>query len=230
MRLDKFLANMGVGTRNEVKQSLKKGHVIVNDNVIKSPKTQINPDEDIITVNGEKIIYIDKVYIMLNKPSGVVSATEDDKHQTVIDLIREYKHLGIFPVGRLDKDTEGLLLVTNDGQFNHDLMSPNKHVPKTYEVLSKYDVTESDIECFRKGIELSDGKVKPAQLEIIEKRQSRVTIYEGKYHQVKRMFHEIENEVLQLKRIKIANLELDTSLKLGEFRLLTEEDFKLLLN
>lgn len=230
MRLDKFLANMGVGTRNEVKQSLKKGHVMVNDNVIKSPKTQINPDEDIITVNGEKIIYIDKVYIMLNKPSGVVSATEDDKHQTVIDLIPEYKHLGIFPVGRLDKDTEGLLLVTNDGQFNHDLMSPNKHVPKTYEVISKYDVTESDIEFFRKGIELSDGKAKPAQLEIIEKRQSRVTIYEGKYHQVKRMFHEIENEVLQLKRIKIANLELDTSLKLGEFRLLTEEDFKLLLN
>ncbi|MEX2947298.1 pseudouridine synthase [Staphylococcus warneri] len=230
MRLDKFLANMGVGTRNEVKQSLKKGYVKVNDDVIKSPKTQINPNEDIITVNDEKIIYIDKVYIMLNKPSGVVSATEDDKHQTVIDLIPEYQHLGIFPVGRLDKDTEGLLLITNDGQFNHDLMSPNKHVPKTYEVISKYDVTKRDTECFKEGIELSDGKVNPAQLEIIENRRSRVTIYEGKYHQVKRMFHEIENEVLQLKRIKIADLELDTSLKLGEFRLLTENDFKLLLN
>ena len=225
MRLDKFLANMGIGTRNEVKQSLKKGYVKVNDKVNKSPKTQINPDEDIITVNGEKIIYIDKVYIMLNKPSDVVSATEDDKHQTVIDLIPEYKHLGIFPVGRLDKDTEGLLLITNDGQFNHNLMSPNKHVPKTYEV-----VTQSDVERFKEGLELSDGLLKPAQLEIIENRRSRVTIYEGKYHQVKRMFHEIENEVLQLKRIKIANLELDTSLKLGEFRLLTEEDFKLLLN
>ena len=218
MRLDKFLANMGIGTRNEVKQSLKKGYVKVNDKVNKSPKTQINPDEDIITVNGEKIIYIDKVYIMLNKPSDVVSATEDDKHQTVIDLIPEYKHLGIFPVGRLDKDTEGLLLITNDGQFNHNLMS------------SKNDVTQSDVERFKEGLELSDGLLKPAQLEIIENRRSRVTIYEGKYHQVKRMFHEIENEVLQLKRIKIANLELDTSLKLGEFRLLTEEDFKLLLN
>lgn len=230
MRLDKFLANMGVGTRNEVKQSLKKGYVKVNNEVIKSPKTQIDPNEDIITVNDEKIIYIDKVYIMLNKPSGVVSATEDDKHQTVIDLIPEYQHLEIFPVGRLDKDTEGLLLITNDGQFNHDLMSPNKHVPKTYEVVSKNDVTQSDVERFKEGLELSDGLVKPAQLEIIENRRSRVTIYEGKYHQVKRMFHEIENEVLQLKRIKIANLELDTSLKLGEFRLLTEEDFKLLLN
>ncbi|EEQ79024.1 pseudouridine synthase [Staphylococcus warneri] len=230
MRLDKFLANMGVGTRNEVKQSLKKGYVKVNNEVIKSPKTQIDPNEDIITVNDEKIIYIDKVYIMLNKPSGVVSATEDDKHQTVIDLIPEYQHLEIFPVGRLDKDTEGLLLITNDGQFNHDLMSPNKHVPKTYEVVSKNDVTQSDVERFKEGLELSDGLVKPAQLEIIENRRSRVTIYEGKYHQVKRMFHEIENEVLQLKRIKIANLELDTSLKLGEFRLLTENDFKLLLN
>lgn len=230
MRLDKFLANMGVGTRNEVKQSLKKGYVKVNNEVIKSPKTQIDPNEDIITVNDEKIIYIDKVYIMLNKPSGVVSATEDDKHQTVIDLILEYQHLEIFPVGRLDKDTEGLLLITNDGQFNHDLMSPNKHVPKTYEVVSKNDVTQSDVERFKEGLELSDGLVKPAQLEIIENRRSRVTIYEGKYHQVKRMFHEIENEVLQLKRIKIANLELDTSLKLGEFRLLTENDFKLLLN
>lgn len=230
MRLDKFLANMSVGTRNEVKQSLKKGYVKVNNEVIKSPKTQIDPNEDIITVNDEKIIYIDKVYIMLNKPSGVVSATEDDKHQTVIDLIPEYQHLGIFPVGRLDKDTEGLLLITNDGQFNHDLMSPNKHVPKTYEVVSKNDVTQSDVERFKEGLELSDGLVKPAQLEIIENRRSRVTIYEGKYHQVKRMFHEIENEVLQLKRIKIAELELDTSLKLGEFRLLTENDFKLLLN
>lgn len=230
MRLDKFLANMGVGTRNEVKQSLKKGYVKVNNEVIKSPKTQIDPNEDIITVNDEKIIYIDKVYIMLNKPSGVVSATEDDKHQTVIDLIPEYQHLEIFPVGRLDKDTEGLLLITNDGQFNHDLMSPNKHVPKTYEVVSKNDVTQSDVERFKEGLELSDGLVKPAQLEIIENRRSRVTIYEGKYHQVKRMFHEIENEVLQLKRIKIAELELDTSLKLGEFRLLTENDFKLLLN
>ena len=228
MRLDKFLANMGIGTRNEVKQSLKKGYVKVNDKVNKSPKTQINPDEDIITVNGEKIIYIDKVYIMLNKPSDVVSATEDDKHQTVIDLIPEYKHLGIFPVGRLDKDTEGLLLITNDGQFNHNLMSPNKHVPKTYEVVSKNDVTQSDVERFKEGLELSDGLLKPAQLEIIENRRSRVTIYEGKYHQVKRMFHAIENEVLELKRLKIANLALDENLKSGEYKLLSDKELKLL--
>ncbi|MEB7433397.1 pseudouridine synthase [Staphylococcus pasteuri] len=230
MRIDKFLANMGIGTRNEVKQNLKKGHVKVNDSVTKSPKTHINPEVDIVKVNEEVIKYIDKIYIMLNKPSDVISATEDDKDKTVIDLIPEYQHLGIFPVGRLDKDTEGLLLITNDGQFNHDLMSPHKHVPKTYEVVSQKSISENDIKLFEKGIELSDGKVKPAQLEIIENKLSRVTIYEGKYHQVKRMFHEIENEVLKLKRIKIANLELDETLELGEYRLLTENDFKLLLN
>ena len=230
MRLDKFLANMGVGTRSEVKQLLKKGSVIVNQNIVKLHKLNVNPNSDEIMVNDEVVSYIDKVYIMLNKPKGYISATEDEVHPTIIDLIPEYAHLNIFPVGRLDKDTEGLLLVTNDGQFNHEVMNPNKHVSKTYEVYSKHPITQFDIDKFKSGIELSDGKLKPAILKKVDNYVSHVTIYEGKYHQVKRMFHSIENEVLELKRIKIAQLELDHNLDLGSYRLLTQIDFDNLKN
>ncbi|MCO6218737.1 rRNA pseudouridine synthase [Staphylococcus epidermidis] len=230
MRLDKFLANMGVGTRSEVKQLLKKGSVKVNQNIVKLPKLHVNPNSDEIMVNDEVVSYIDKVYIMLNKPKGYISATEDELHPTIIDLIPEYAHLNIFPVGRLDKDTEGLLLVTNDGQFNHEIMNPNKHVSKTYEVYSKHPITQFDIDKFKSGIELSDGKLKPAILKKVDDYVSHVTIYEGKYHQVKRMFHSIENEVLELKRIKIAQLELDHNLDLGSYRLLTQIDFDNLKN
>lgn len=228
MRLDKFLSNMGVGTRTEVKQLLKKNSVKVNDKVEKSPKSQVDPEQDEITVDGKIIEYINHVYIMLNKPKGYVSATYDNINQTVIDLIADYRHLDLFPVGRLDKDTEGLLLITNDGQFNHNLMSPSKHVSKTYKVTSKYPIKNEDIIAFKNGIELSDGKVKPAQLEKLDHKLSLVTIYEGKYHQVKRMFHSIDNEVLELKRLKISNLTLDENLKSGEYRLLTSEELKLL--
>ena len=230
MRLDKFLGNMGVGTRSEVKQLLKKGAVKVNQNIVKLPKLHVNPNSDEIMVNDEVVSYIDKVYIMLNKPKGYISATEDEVHPTIIDLIPEYAHLNIFPVGRLDKDTEGLLLVTNDGQFNHEVMNPNKHVSKTYEVYSKHPITQFDIDKFKSGIELSDGKLKPAILKKVDNYVSHVTIYEGKYHQVKRMFHSIENEVLELKRIKIAQLELDHNLDLGSYRLLTQIDFDNLKN
>ena len=230
MRLDKFLANMGVGTRSEVKQLLKKGSVKVNQNIVKLPKLHVNPNSDEIMVNDEVVSYIDKVYIMLNKPKGYISATEDELHPTIIDLIPEYAHLNIFPVGRLDKDTEGLLLVTNDGQFNHEVMNPNKHVSKTYEVYSKHPITQFDIDKFKSGIELSDGKLKPAILKKVDDYVSHVTIYEGKYHQVKRMFHSIENEVLELKRIKLAQLELDHNLDLGSYRLLTQIDFDNLKN
>ena len=230
MRLDKFLANMGVGTRSEVKQLLKKGSVKVNQNIVKLPKLHVNPNSDEIMVNDEVVSYIDKVYIMLNKPKGYISATEDEVHPTIIDLIPEYAHLNIFPVGRLDKDTEGLLLVTNDGQFNHEVMNPNKHVSKTYEVYSKHPITQFDIDKFKSGIELSDGKLKPAILKKVDNYVSHVTIYEGKYHQVKRMFHSIENEVLELKRIKIAQLELDHNLDLGSYHLLTQIDFDNLKN
>ncbi|MBF2757721.1 pseudouridine synthase [Staphylococcus sp. GDY8P57P] len=228
MRLDKFLANMGVGTRSEVKQLLKKGAVTVNDSIEKSPKCHIDPEEDIVMANGKQITFINHIYIMLNKPKGYISATHDGTNRTVIDLIPEYQHLDIFPVGRLDKDTEGLLLITNDGQFSHELMSPVKHVSKTYEVISQHTISDDDIEAFKQGITLSDGPVKPALLTRVNKTTSQVTIYEGKYHQVKRMFHAIENEVLELKRLKIANLALDENLKSGEYKLLSDDELKLL--
>ncbi|MEL3712057.1 pseudouridine synthase [Staphylococcus borealis] len=228
MRLDKFLSNMGVGTRSEVKQFLKKGNVTVNDSIEKSPKCHINPEDDIVMVNGKQITFINHIYIMLNKPKGYISATHDGTNRTVIDLIPEYQHLDIFPVGRLDKDTEGLLLITNDGQFSHELMSPVKHVSKTYKVISQHTISDDDIEAFKQGIMLSDGPVKPALLKRVNETTSQVTIYEGKYHQVKRMFHAIENEVLELKRLKIANLALDENLKSGEYKLLSDDELKLL--
>lgn len=229
MRLDKFLANMGLGTRTEVKTLLKKGKVTVNNKVEKSPKTNVNPDSDEICCEDKLIEYRDKVYFMLNKPKGYVSATVDDQHSTVIDLISEFEHLNLFPVGRLDKDTEGLLLITNDGNFNHQLMNPSKHVPKTYEVISKNSITKNDIESFKTGIELHDGLTQPALLEVTDDEyKSFVTIYEGRYHQVKRMFHAINNEVLALKRIKIGDLALDRQLESGDYRQLTPQDFKLL--
>ena len=229
MRLDKFLANMGIGTRTEVKQYLKKGQVTVNDQLQKSPKFQINPEEDVICVNGEQVTYTDYVYLMLNKPQDVISATEDTQHRTGIELIPEYQHLSLFPVGRLDRDTEGLLLITNDGQFNHDIMSPGKHVAKTYEVTSKHPITDEDIQRFSEGIELSDGEAQPAQLEKSDTDlKSFVTLYEGRYHQVKRMFHAIDNEVTALKRVRIGQLELDPDLEPGAYRHLTDQDLNLI--
>ncbi|MEX5858795.1 pseudouridine synthase [Staphylococcus saprophyticus] len=229
MRLDKFLSNMGVGTRTEVKQRLKKKQVTIDDKVETSPKKQINPELEIVKVNDQKIDFVNKVYLMLNKPKDYISATTDEQHKTVLDLIEDYRYLDLFPVGRLDKDTEGLLLITNDGQFNHELMSPGKHVAKTYEVISQKNITKNDINAFKVGIELIEGLAKPAKLvQGDELNKSFVTIYEGRYHQVKRMFHAIDNEVLALKRIRIGDLQLDSTLASGEYRHLTQQDFKLL--
>ena len=164
---------------------------------------------------------------MLNKPKGYISATHDESNRTVIDLIPEYQHLNIFPVGRLDKDTEGLLLITNDGQFSHDLMSPSKHVSKTYEVTSKNPLLKLILTHLRKASSFLTVQSNQRQLTRINETISHVTIYEGKYHQVKRMFHAIENEVLELKRLKIANLALDENLKSGEYKLLSDKELKL---
>lgn len=229
MRIDKFLAQMGVGTRTEVKALLKKGHVLHNGAKIKSSKTQIDPEHDVVEVKGRVIAYEPFVYLMMNKPQNVISATVDDQHQTVIDIIEGYRHLDLFPVGRLDKDTEGLLLITNDGQFNHALMNPNKHVSKTYWVKAKYTLKTNDPKRFEEGITLKEGRLQPAHLEILDDSMTAfVTIQEGKYHQVKRMFHAIDNEVVGLKRVSIGDLTLDSSLSPGAYRSLTEDELKLL--
>lgn len=231
MRIDKLLANMGFGTRKEVKQLLKTGLVRVNDEIVKDAKTHVNPDEQQVTVNGESVEYKEFVYLMMNKPQGVVSATEDNHDQTVIDLLEhEDAIFDPFPVGRLDKDTEGLLLITNDGQLAHQLLSPKKHVPKTYFAHINDVVGDEDILAFKQGVVLDDGyETKPGVLKVIESGPTskiELTITEGKFHQVKRMFEAVGKRVLYLKRIQMGPLPLDETLELGEYRELTDEEIE----
>jgi 16S rRNA pseudouridine516 synthase len=233
LRIDKLLANMGYGTRKEVKKLLKSGVVKVDDVIVKDPKMQVDPDEQVVTVWGEEVQYKEFIYLMMNKPPGVISATEDVVQETVIDLLEEEdKIFAPFPVGRLDKDTEGLLLLTNDGQLAHQLLSPKKHVPKTYFAVIDGEVTEADVTAFRQGIVLDDGyQTKPAELVILKsgiRSDVEVTITEGKFHQVKRMFQAVGKRVVYLKRIQMGPLSLDESLALGEYRELTDEEVELL--
>ncbi|GIN88162.1 pseudouridine synthase [Heyndrickxia sporothermodurans] len=233
MRVDKFLANAGYGSRKEVKKILKDGLVQVNGVIVKDSKVHIDPTLVEVTVQGELVIYREFIYLMMNKPPGVISATEDIHDQTVIDLLESMDTvLEPFPVGRLDKDTEGLLLITNDGQLAHQLLSPKKHVPKTYFAVIEGEVTEEDKKAFKQGIILDDGyHTKPGDLVILKsgKRSDiELTITEGKFHQVKRMFEAVGKKVIYLKRIQMGQLHLDESLNLGEYRDLTEEEIKLL--
>ncbi|EAC2861480.1 rRNA pseudouridine synthase [Listeria monocytogenes] len=232
MRLDKLLSHTGFGSRKEVKPLLKSGAVVVNGTIQKDSKTQVNSDKDQITVHGTPVVYQEFVYFMLHKPQNVVSATEDNVSETVIDLLAQEDTLtDPFPVGRLDKDTEGLLIITNDGTLAHNLLSPKKHIDKTYYAKIDGDVTAADVEAFAAGIELDDGYTcKPASLEIITPNEINVTIQEGKFHQVKRMFAARGKTVSYLKRISMGNLQLDESLELGEYRPLTEAELAILQN
>lgn len=232
MRLDKYLADMGVGTRTEVKKMIRQGQIAVNGTVVKLPETKIDIDNSEVTCKGKPITYETFEYYMLNKPAGVISATTDSKDKTVIDLIDTKKRKDLFPVGRLDKDTEGLLLITNDGDIAHRLLAPKKHVDKVYYAKVEGVVTEDDIKAFANGVSLGgDEMAKPAELEILvsaEVSEIRLTIQEGKFHQVKRMFESVDKKVIYLKRLSMGSLVLDESLKLGEYRKLTEEEMKAL--
>lgn len=232
MRLDKLLSHAGYGSRRDVKVLIKKSIVTVNDERVKKVNINVNPDKDTITINGETVIHEAYVYFMLNKPDGYLSATEDSSDPVVIDLIEGYEHYDLFPVGRLDKDTEGLLLITNDGIINHKLTSPNYDVPKTYFAEIKGVVTEEDIEQFSEGVVLDDGYLtKPGKLKINDSgeiSEIELTITEGKFHQVKRMFKSVGKEVIYLKRIQMGQINLDESLNLSEFRRLTEEEMNYL--
>lgn len=233
IRLDKMIANMGLGTRKEIKQLIKKNQVTINGEAIKDSSIQIDPEIDEVFVLGERLEYKEYFYIMLNKPQGVVSATEDRKDTTVIELLEEkFQRLELFPVGRLDKDTEGLLLLTNDGQLAHRLLSPKKHVTKTYYAKIDGQVTEEDTNAFSEGIILDDGyRTLPAKLEILKTQSTSevlVTIYEGKFHQVKRMFEAVGKKVIYLKRLSMGELILDEELALGDYRELTQEELNLL--
>jgi 16S rRNA pseudouridine516 synthase len=269
IRLDKMLANLGYGSRSEIKILIRQGAVTVNDKQTKDHGLQINPNQDVVVLDGETIQYRDTVYVLMHKPAGIVSATEDSKDRTVIDLLDEdLKVLSPFPVGRLDKDTEGLLLITNDGKLSHELLSPRKHVPKTYRALVAGEVGAEDDEIFAQGVTLDDGYVTmPAQLKMLarvkdgqmptaedelfvaemtqamalvpisEETESpavlswiELTIHEGKFHQVKRMFEAVDKKVLYLRRISMGPLKLDISLTPGQWRELTDDELESLRN
>ncbi|MFC5405728.1 pseudouridine synthase [Cohnella soli] len=269
IRLDKMLGNLGYGTRSGIKILVKQGAVEVNGKRVKDPGMQIHPLEDIVKLDGETIRYRDTVYVMLHKPAGVISATEDTRERTVLDLIEDddVTVLSPFPVGRLDKDTEGLLLLTNDGKLAHELLSPKKHVPKTYRSLVAGVVGEEDKTAFAKGVTLDDGYVTmPAQLSILSRHPAgltagdaaddngeyaqqladavklssamgeaalswvELTIHEGKFHQVKRMFEAVGKKVLYLRRVSMGPLQLDPDLPPGSWRELREEEVDILRN
>ena len=233
MRVDKLLSNVGVASRAELKKYCKQGLISVNGKVINNPGVQVDSESDDIRFNGEKMVYREFVYIMLNKPDGYISATFDKYDPIVLDLIdQSYLVFEPFPVGRLDKDTEGLLVLTNDGQLAHRVLSPKKHVPKTYYAKIQGKVTEEDILAFEKGVILDDGyETMPSQLKILKSddmSEIELTIHEGKFHQVKRMFESVGKKVVYLKRLSMGKLKLDESLGLGEYRELTEEEVKLI--
>ena len=231
MRLDKYLADMGAGTRSGLKKAIRAGRVTVNGEPAKDPGAQVSP-EDEVRMDGERIAYEQYVYYMLHKPAGVVSATRDPRERTVIDLIDERGRRDLFPVGRLDRDTEGLLIITNDGDLAHRLLSPKKHVDKVYFARLDKPVGEEEKRLFAQGLKVDeDFTAMPADLEILEPaNEVKITIREGKFHQVKRMFEAVGREILYLKRLSMGPLCLDESLPAGEYRRLTEEEESAIIN
>ena len=231
MRLDKYLAEMGIGTRKEIGKAVRAGRVTVNGQTVKNAAMQVTA-EDEVSMDGVPVEYEEYVYYMLNKPAGVISATEDARERTVLDLISERQRKGLFPVGRLDRDTEGLLLITNDGGLAHRLLSPRHHVDKVYYARLDGPVGEAEKALFAQGLKVDEALTAlPAELEILEPAtEVRVTIREGKFHQVKRMFEAVGREVLYLKRLSMGPLALDESLPKGDYRRLTAEEESAIMN
>lgn len=223
---------MGVGTRSQVKQFIKKGQIQVNGEIQKRPETKLDIAKDKVLFQGEEISYQEYVYYILHKPAGYVSAVKDNLYPTVLSLIDNPQGFQLFPVGRLDLDTEGLLLITNDGTLAHELLSPKKHVEKTYYARIDGKITEEDQRRFAAGLDIGDEKdTLPAKLEILksgEKSEITVTITEGRYHQVKRMFEAVGKKVTYLKRLQMGSLKLEETLEPGTYRALTEEEIRLL--
>lgn len=229
MRLDKYLCDTTSYSRKEAKEFIKKGKVSVNGNIVKDNGFAINEFSDSVLLSGEALKYEKFVYYMLNKPSGYVCANSDNLSKTVFELLGEDNRDDLFTVGRLDKDTVGFLIITNDGDFSHHLMSPKHHVKKTYYVQSKKSLTDNDISLLTDGVEIEAGIItKPASVKILSSNESLLTISEGMYHEVKRMYKAVDNEVINLKRISIGEVDLDESLSEGSYRRLTEEEIRIL--
>lgn len=226
MRLDKFLSNQGIASRSQVKEYIRKGRVTVNEQVVKTSDQQIDESKDRIYFDGELILYQKNIYIMMNKPQGVVSATLDNVHKTAFDLLQIANKKDLFIVGRLDLDTEGLLLITNDGELSHNLLSPKRHVSKTYQVIAEQPITKEQIQKLEAGIDIGEEKpTLPARVQPISENEIFLSIVEGKFHQVKRMLQAVDNQVVFLKRVAIAGLKLDETLKAGEYRELTKDEY-----
>lgn len=228
IRLDKYLAQAGLGSRTQVKELLKKGKVTVNGQEVRRPEEKVIPGEDTVCCGEETVGHQEHRYYLLNKPAGLVSATEDSRERTVLELFPQGLRRGIFPVGRLDKDTVGLLLLTDDGELAHRLLSPRKHVEKVYEALVDGQMNQEDQQAFAKGLDIGDDTpTRPARLELCQAGEQslvRITLTEGRYHQVKRMCQAVGKPVIKLKRLSMGSLKLDDRLREGEYRPLTEEE------
>ncbi|MCM1288456.1 MAG: rRNA pseudouridine synthase [Clostridium sp.] len=249
LRLDKFLADAGRGTRSEVKRLIKYGRVKIGGKVVRKPEEKVDTDKDSVFVDGQPVCYSEFEYYMLNKPAGVVSAVTDKKNKTVVQLIDTEKRRDLFPVGRLDKDTEGLVIITNDGKLANELLAPNKHVEKTYYAVVRGAVTDDIILQFQEGLDIGDDRrTKPAGLKVVQSVISEgagvnldkdamgsdklcsveITITEGRFHQIKRMFQAVGMEVVYLKRLSMGGLALDAALPCGAWRRLREDELLLL--
>ena len=226
MRVDKLISECGVASRKEIKQMIKAGRISIDGVVASAPEQKLDPDVSKVSIDGEELGYAKFRYYMLNKPAGLLSATDDGKHRTVLDIVTpEMRKMGLFPVGRLDKDTTGLLLLTNDGEFAHWIISPKSEIVKTYHAVTEAAVNDDDVAAFKEGIVLGDGtKCLPAELIPLDDGSCLVKVMEGKYHQVKRMLASCGKPVKELERLSIGTVELDLSLKSGEFRALTDDE------
>lgn len=225
MRLDKFLCDTAGLTRTEAKNAVKKGQIAVNGKVQKAADFKVKENADTVTFQGRPLSYAEFHYYMLHKPAGVITATEDKKESTVMDILKEEKVKNLFPVGRLDKDTEGLLLITDDGELAHNLLSPKKHVDKEYLVKLRDCISEEDCKKLSEGVDIGDEKpTAPAKVERVEEKEILLTIREGRFHQVKRMLRAVGNEVVYLKRLSMGSLRLPEDLEKGSYRALSEEE------
>lgn len=229
LRLDKFLCEMNIGSRSQVKTYLKQRLVTVNGGIVLKPETKIDEEKDTVAFKGEALCYKKYVYYMLNKPQGVVSATEDKQCRTVTGLLKDTGYHDLFPVGRLDKDTEGLLILTNDGVLAHNLLSPKKHASKVYYVMLEKELGREAAERLEKGVDIGERRLTlPAKVELLDGKSIHLTITEGKFHQVKRMLQAVDNRVIFLKRVAMNGLWLPDSLPAGHYRELTEDELSLL--
>lgn len=226
MRLDKFIVSTGKLSRSESGRAARAGRILVNGVAVKKADTAVDPETDVIVLDGEALTYRRYTYILLNKPDGYVSATEDSRGEQVVTslLPEEYQKMGLFPCGRLDKHTLGLMLLTNDGQLSHRLLSPKRHVAKTYAFRVKFPLSEADISALESGVDIGGYLTKPCTVTLMDEREGHITLTEGKYHQIKLMMEAVHNQITYLERITFGPLSLDPTLSRGEWRELTDEE------